>query len=67
MLFVYFILILIFYDIDVFGYKIEIKNCLCLFDLDLVDFLIIKDGINFDKIDIVCNLIFFFYLDDSDC
>ena len=54
------------YDIDVPGYKTETKNRLRLFDLDSVDGSIIRDGIDFDKTDILKNLTLFLYPDDSD-
>ena len=54
------------YDIDVPGYKTETKNRLRLFDLDSVDGSIIKEGIDFDKTNILKNLTLFLYPDDSD-
>ncbi|CQR23886.1 glycogen/starch/alpha-glucan phosphorylase [Streptococcus varani] len=54
------------YDIDVPGYKTETKNRLRLFDLGCVDSSIIRDGINFDKTNILKNLTLFLYPDDSD-
>ncbi len=53
------------YDIDVLGYKGN-KNKLHLFDIDSVDEAIVKDGISFDKENILKNLTLFLYPDDSD-
>lgn len=52
--------------IDVLGYNKDQKNYLNLFDLESVDYNIIKNGINFDKTDINKNLTLFLYPDDSD-
>ncbi|WNZ92132.1 glycogen/starch/alpha-glucan family phosphorylase [Streptococcus iniae] len=52
--------------IDVLGYKRESKNYLNLFDIEGVDYGLIKDGISFDKTDIAKNLTLFLYPDDSD-
>lgn len=53
------------YDIEVTGYNNK-TNKLHLFDLDSVDEMIVKDGIDFDKEDIQKNLTLFLYPDDSD-
>lgn len=53
------------YDIDVTGYESG-TNKLHLFDIETVDEKIVKDGINFDKNDILKNLTLFLYPDDSD-
>ena len=53
------------YDIDVLGYKGN-KNKLHLFDIDSVDEKIVKEGISFDKENILKNLTLFLYPDDSD-
>lgn len=53
------------YDIDVLGYKGN-KNKLHLFDIDSVDEAIVKDGISFDKENVLKNLTLFLYPDDSD-
>ena len=55
----------VLYDIDVPGYK-NGCNRLRLFDVETVDEGIIRDGIQFDKKDIVKNLTLFLYPDDSD-
>ncbi|MFC5630803.1 MULTISPECIES: glycogen/starch/alpha-glucan family phosphorylase [Streptococcus] len=52
--------------IDVLGYKKETKNYLNLFDIDGLDYGLIKDGISFDKTEIQKNLTLFLYPDDSD-
>lgn len=52
--------------IDVLGYKRDTKNYLNLFDIEGVDYGLIKDGISFDKTDITKNLTLFLYPDDSD-
>ncbi|KPJ22739.1 glycogen/starch/alpha-glucan family phosphorylase [Streptococcus phocae] len=52
--------------IDVLGYKRDTKNALNLFDIEAVDYGLIKDGISFDKTDIKKNLTLFLYPDDSD-
>lgn len=52
--------------IDVLGYKRDIKNYLNLFDIEGVDYGLIKDGISFDKTEIAKNLTLFLYPDDSD-
>lgn len=52
--------------IDVLGYKRESKNYLNLFDIEGVDYGLIKDGISFDKTEIAKNLTLFLYPDDSD-
>lgn len=48
--------------IDVLGYKRDTKNYLNLFDIEGVDYGLIKDGISFDKTDIAKNLTLFLYL-----
>ena len=53
------------YDIAVTGYQGS-TNQLHLFDLDTVDESLVKEGISFDKEDIVKNLTLFLYPDDSD-
>ena len=53
------------YDIAVTGYD-STTNRLHLFDLDTVREGVVKDGINFDKEDILQNLTLFLYPDDSD-
>ena len=53
------------YDIDVLGYKGN-KNKLHLFDIDSVDEAIVKEGISFDKENVLKNLTLFLYPDDSD-
>ncbi|MEK5289285.1 glycogen/starch/alpha-glucan family phosphorylase [Streptococcus sp. FSL R7-0212] len=52
--------------IDVLGYKRDTKNYLNLFDIDGIDYGLIKDGISFDKTEIAKNLTLFLYPDDSD-
>lgn len=52
--------------IDVLGYKRDTKNYLNLFDIEGVDYGLIKEGISFDKTDIAKNLTLFLYPDDSD-
>ncbi|EFR44495.1 glycogen/starch/alpha-glucan family phosphorylase [Streptococcus pseudoporcinus] len=52
--------------IDVLGYQCETKNYLNLFDIEGVDYGLIKDGISFDKTEIEKNLTLFLYPDDSD-
>ena len=52
--------------IDVLGYQQEHKNYLNLFDIDGLDYSLIKDGISFDKTEIKKNLTLFLYPDDSD-
>ncbi|MCU9533911.1 glycogen/starch/alpha-glucan family phosphorylase [Streptococcus sp. CSL10205-OR2] len=52
--------------IDVLGYQKETKNYLNLFDIESVDYGLIKEGISFDKSDIKKNLTLFLYPDDSD-
>ncbi|HER6566989.1 TPA: glycogen/starch/alpha-glucan family phosphorylase [Streptococcus pyogenes] len=52
--------------IDVLGYKRDTKNYLNLFDIEDVDYGLIKDGISFDKTQIAKNLTLFLYPDDSD-
>lgn len=52
--------------IDVLGYKCDTKNYLNLFDIEGVDYGLIKDGISFDKTQIAKNLTLFLYPDDSD-
>lgn len=54
------------YRIDVLGYKRDTKNYLNLFDIEGVDYGLIKDGISFDKTEIAKNLTLFLYPDDSD-
>ena len=53
------------YDIDVAGYNNKSIH-LHLFDIDIADESIVKDGISFDKKDILHNLTLFLYPDDSD-
>lgn len=53
------------YDIDVIGYDNGV-NKLHLFDLETIDESIVKEGIDFDKEDILKNLTLFLYPDDSD-
>jgi len=53
------------YEIDVTGYDSK-SGRLRLFDVDSVDELILKDGIQFDKEKIAQNLSLFLYPDDSD-
>ena len=53
------------YDIDVIGYDNGV-NKLHLFDLETIDESIVKEGIDFDKGDILKNLTLFLYPDDSD-
>ncbi|MEG0720387.1 MAG: glycogen/starch/alpha-glucan phosphorylase, partial [Lachnospiraceae bacterium] len=53
------------YDIDIIGYK-GVVNQLHLFDVETVDEHIVKEGITFDKTDILHNLTLFLYPDDSD-
>ena len=52
--------------IDILGYKKESKNYLNLFDIQSVNYHLIKKGIEFDKTDIQENLTLFLYPDDSD-
>ncbi|MEY8699727.1 glycogen/starch/alpha-glucan family phosphorylase [Streptococcus ferus] len=52
--------------IDILGYKKETKNYLNLFDINGLDYGLIKDGITFDKEEIQKNLTLFLYPDDSD-
>lgn len=52
------------YDIDVAGYNNKSIH-LHLFDIDIADESIVKDGISFDKKDILHNLTLFLYPDDS--
>ncbi|HFT2201363.1 TPA: glycogen/starch/alpha-glucan family phosphorylase [Streptococcus pyogenes] len=52
--------------IDVLSYKRDTKNYLNLFDIEDVDYGLIKDGISFDKTEIAKNLTLFLYPDDSD-
>ncbi|WP_019784731.1 glycogen/starch/alpha-glucan family phosphorylase, partial [Streptococcus sobrinus] len=52
--------------IDVLGYHKDTKNYLNLFDIDGLDYGLIKDGITFDKTQIQKNLTLFLYPDDSD-
>ena len=52
------------YDIDVIGYDNGV-NKLHLFDLETIDESIVKEGIDFDKEDILKNLTLFLYPDDS--
>ncbi len=53
------------YEIDVTGYNHK-SGRLRLFDIDSIDEQIIKEGIRFDKNDIMKNLSLFLYPDDSD-
>ncbi|MBF0713786.1 glycogen/starch/alpha-glucan family phosphorylase [Gemella sp. GH3] len=52
--------------IDVLGYNKDTKNYLNLFDLESVDYQLIENGIEFDKLEIDKNLTLFLYPDDSD-
>ncbi|OOF50176.1 glycogen/starch/alpha-glucan family phosphorylase [Rodentibacter trehalosifermentans] len=52
--------------IDILGYKKETKNYLNLFDIQAVNYHLIKEGIDFDKTKIEENLTLFLYPDDSD-
>ncbi|EHJ52570.1 glycogen phosphorylase [Streptococcus macacae NCTC 11558] len=52
--------------IDILGYHQDRKNYLNLFDIDGLDYGLIKDGITFDKTEIKKNLTLFLYPDDSD-
>ncbi|MEN4208376.1 glycogen/starch/alpha-glucan family phosphorylase [Streptococcus pyogenes] len=52
--------------LDVLGYRRDTKNYLNLFDIEGVDYGLIKDGISFDKTQIAKNLTLFLYPDDSD-
>lgn len=52
--------------IDILGYHKDSKNYLNLFDIDGLDYGLIKDGITFDKTEIKKNLTLFLYPDDSD-
>ena len=53
------------YEIHVTGYG-SVTNKLRLFDIESVDESVVKDGIDFDKTEIVKNLTLFLYPDDSD-
>ncbi len=53
------------YDLYVSGYENGV-NKLHLFDLETVDESLVKEGIDFDKTDILHNLTLFLYPDDSD-
>ncbi|MBE5957053.1 MAG: glycogen/starch/alpha-glucan phosphorylase [Lachnospiraceae bacterium] len=53
------------YDIDVAGYNTKC-NRLHLFDIDMTDDSIVKEGIHFPKKEIEKNLTLFLYPDDSD-
>lgn len=53
------------YELAVTGYEGR-TNTLHLFDLDTISEEIVKDGISFDKTDILENLTLFLYPDDSD-
>ena len=53
------------YDVDVAGYNAGV-NKLRLFDIETIDESLVKEGINFDKVDIEKNLTLFLYPDDSD-
>ncbi len=55
----------VLYDIDVTGYQNR-TNKLHLFDTELVEEGLVKEGIDFDKEDIKRNLTLFLYPDDSD-
>lgn len=55
----------VLYDIDVIGYQNR-TNKLHLFDTELVEESLVKEGIDFDKEDIKKNLTLFLYPDDSD-
>lgn len=52
--------------IDVLGYHKDSKNYLNLFDIEGIDYGLIKEGISFDKTEIAKNLTLFLYPDDSD-
>ena len=51
--------------IDILGYERDTKNYLNLFDIESVDYNLIKDGISFDEENIEKNLTLFLYPDDS--
>ncbi|KXT78113.1 glycogen/starch/alpha-glucan family phosphorylase [Streptococcus sp. DD13] len=51
--------------VDILGYKKESKNYLNLFDIDGLDYGLIRDGITFDQEEIQKNLTLFLYPDDS--
>ena len=53
------------YDIDVIGYNNRTTK-LHLFDVETVDEILVKEGIDFDKENIAKNLTLFLYPDDSD-
>ena len=55
----------VLYDLSVSGYENGV-NKLHLFDLETVDESLVKEGIDFDKTDILHNLTLFLYPDDSD-
>lgn len=55
----------VLYDVDVSGYENR-TNKLRLFDLDTLDEGLVRNGIEFDKSDIMHNLTLFLYPDDSD-
>ncbi len=55
----------VLYDIDVIGYQNR-TNKLHLFDTELVEESLVRQGIDFDKEDIKKNLTLFLYPDDSD-
>lgn len=52
--------------IDVLGYHKDSKNYLNLFDIEGIDYGLIKEGISFEKTEIAKNLTLFLYPDDSD-
>ncbi|HHT7703949.1 4-alpha-glucanotransferase [Pasteurella multocida] len=52
--------------IDILGYKKGTKNYLNLFDIQSVNYNLIKEGIKFDETNIKENLTLFLYPDDSD-
>ena len=51
--------------IDILGYERDTKNYLNLFDIESIDYNLIKDGISFDEENIEKNLTLFLYPDDS--
>lgn len=52
--------------LDILGYQKDTKNYLNLFDIENVQYHLIKEGISFDKTAIQENLTLFLYPDDSD-
>ena len=51
--------------IDILGYEKDTKNYLNLFDIESIDYNLIKNGISFDEENIEKNLTLFLYPDDS--